>query len=58
MFIDIIKVKQHYFICNTPSITKWSSYSNSMFFSVDYWIFYSVSCPHLIQIQKIIFVIF
>ena len=38
--------------------SKWSSYWNSMFLSVDYWIFYSVSCPHLIQIQKIILVIF
>ena len=38
--------------------SKWSSYWNSMFLSVDYWIFYSVSCPHLIQIQKIILVTF
>ena len=38
--------------------SKWLSYWNSMFLSVDHWIFYSVSYPHLIQIQKIILVIF
>ena len=63
MLAYILKIKQHYLICNTPliwnsEISKYSSCWNSTFLISNYWIFYSVFCPHLIQIQKIIPVTF
>ena len=59
------KTKQHYFICNTPTLDMefWGFKMFMLlkfctFLSVAYWIFSSVFCSHLIQIQKIISVNF
>ena len=60
-FCYIVKTKQHYFICNTPSasyeiLRLQNAHAAEIppLLSAAYWIFFSLFCSHLIQIQKII----
>ena len=64
-FCCIVKTNQHYFTCNTPNpwygiLRLQNSHAAAIppFLSITYWIFSSVFCSHLIQIQKIIPVTF